>query len=344
MKNHITVRFLTLALAAILLVAPAQDAFAQSGGVSGSNKVTGVIRGDGDPLKGALITILDSNKKKMPTFNAETDVQGRYSIRGLPCGTYLLRVEAPGFEALQVTFSCFDESVGGRGDRGAVAGGIEKNINLLPEGSTITPREDLEPFNDKAARSYTKALKKMDKGDMDGAEEILLEVLEEEPGLHYARAKLGEIHKKAGRTEEAKKELSAAVAQNPDEVMGRVYLASIHIQAGEHGKAAELLEQAVEVAPGYADAWFNLGLCCSQLEGKAERGEEALLKALELDAAELADARLLLANVYLGQERLKDALNQMEAWLELGIESPMTPRVTQTVTALREDLDLTEKP
>jgi Tfp pilus assembly protein PilF len=342
MKKHIPVRWLTLALAALILVAPAQVASGQSGGVAGSNKVTGVIRGDGDPLKGALITILDSNKKKMATFGAETDVQGRYSIRGLPCGTYLLRVEAPGFETMEVTFSCFDESVGGRGDRGAVAGGIEKNINLLPQGSTIIPRENLEPFNDKAARSYTKALKKMDKGDMDGAEKILVQVLEEEPGLHYARAKLGEIHKKAGRTAEAMKELSRAVEQNPDEVMGRVHLAAIRIKAGELGPAAELLEQAVAVAPGYADAWFNLGLCCSQLEGKAERGEEALLKALELNAAELADARLLLANIYLGQERLRDALNQMEAWLELGLESPMTPRVTQTVTALRKDLDLAE--
>ncbi len=31
-------------------------------------------------------------------------------------------------------------------------GGVEKNINLLPQGTTITPREDLEPFPDKAAR------------------------------------------------------------------------------------------------------------------------------------------------------------------------------------------------
>ncbi len=339
MKNRIPVRRLTLALAALFLFAPGPDAFAQSGGVSGVNKVTGVVRGDGDPLKGAQITILDSNRNKMSTFSAETDAQGRYTIRGLPCGTYLLQVEAPGFEALEVTFSCFDEFAGGRGDRGALAGGVEKNINLLPEGSTIIPREDLEPFPDKAARAYTKALKKMDKGEMDGAEKTLTEVLEMDPGFYYARAKLGEIHKKAGRIEEAKKELSTAVEQNPNEVMGRVYLAAIHIQAGELGPAAELLEQAVAVAPGYADAWFNLGLCCSQLEGKAERGEEALLKALELDSAELADARLLLANVYLGQERLRDALNQMEAWLELGIESPMTPRVKQTVKALREDLE-----
>ena len=39
-----------------------------------------------------------------------------------------------------------------------------------------------------------------------------------------------------------------------------------------------------------------------------------------------------------------DPVRQMEAWLELEIESPMTPRVTQTVAALREDLDLAEGP
>jgi tetratricopeptide (TPR) repeat protein len=333
---------LTLALIILALLFPAVDALAQSGGVSGSNKITGVIRGGGDPLKGARVTILDSSRNPLATMTNDTDVQGRYQIRGLPCGTYYMKVEAEGFESLEVSFSCFEET-GSGGVRGAVTGGgVEKNINLLPQGTTITPREDLEPFPDKAARSYTKALKKMDKGDMDGAEKILDEVLEMDPGFYYARAKLGEIHKLEGRTDQAKTELATAVEQNPNEVMGRVHLASIHIKAGELEQAAALLEQAVAVAPGYADAWFNLGLCCSQLEGQADRAEEALLKALELDAAELADARLLLANTYLGQNKLRDALNQMETWLDLGIESPMTPRVKETVKALREDLDLAE--
>lgn len=331
-------RGLALALVALFLFGLSAVSTAQSGGVSGSNSITGVVRGSGSPIQGAMVSVLDANRKKLANMNDQTDGQGRFDIRGLPCGTFLLVVEAEGWENLEVTFSCFEGAGGARGDRGSITGGQEKIITLLPEGSTILPKEEVDQFPSKASGKYKKALKKMDKGDMDGAKKILEDVLEMEPGFHYARAKLGEIHKMAGRTEEAKTELTTAVGQNPNEVMGRVHLAAIHIKAGEHEEAARLLEEAVAAAPGYADAWFNLGLCCSQLEGKAERAEEALLKALELDAAELADARLLLANTYLGQERLRDALNQMETWLEAGIESPMTPRVKETVKALREDL------
>jgi len=324
-----------LALAALMLLVSATDALSQAGG---SNSITGFVRDDGgSPVGGAVVYLLDSNRKKMVAKNTVTDAQGRYELRALACGAYFLVVEAEGYESLEAPFSCFETSDGLRGSRGSLGGTQEKNLTLLPVGTTILPRENIEQFSAKASGKYKKALKKMDKGDMDGAKKLLEAVLETEPGFHYARAKLGEIHKLAGNTEEAMKELSTAVAQNPREVMGRVHLATLHIQAGELDQAAPLLEQAVEVAPNHADAWFNLGLCCSRLEGRTGRAEEALLKALELDPENPGDALLLLANTYLGQEKLKDALQRMEAWLELGIQSPMTERVTQTVEALRQD-------
>lgn len=337
MKIRMPARYLTTLLVFLALAVLCQNVNAQTGGVAGSNSITGIVRGGGEPIKGASVYVMDPKLGKLSTFSDLTDGQGRYDIRGLPCGTYFLVVEAEGWETMELTFSCFEGAAGARGDRGSLSSTQEKNVNLLPEGTTVTPREDIDIFPSKAARQYEKALKKMDKGDMAGAEKILGKVLEIEPGFHYARAKLGEIHKGEGRIEEAKAELGRAVEENPEEVMGRVHLASIHIQAGELEKAVLLLEEAVAVAPEYPLAWYNLGLCCSQLPEKAERAEEALLTSLELDSKEFADARLLLANTYLGQERLRDALNQMEAWLELGVESPMTSRVEQTVEALRED-------
>jgi len=337
MTIRMPARYLIILLAILAFSVLCQTVIAQTGGVAGSNTITGFVRGDGEPIKGATVYVLDSNRKKLGTFNDFTDGQGRYDIRGLPCGTFFLVVEAEGWEALELTFSCFEGVAGARGDRGALSSTQEKNVNLLPEGTTVTPKENIDQFSAKAAKQYAKALKKMDKGDMAGAEAILVKVLEIEPGFHYARAKLGEIHKREGRIEEAKAELGQAVEQNPEEVLGRVHLASIHIQAGDLKPAAALLEEAVAVAPKYPLAWYNLGLCCSQLPDKADRAEEALLKCLELDSEEFADARLLLANTYLGKEHLRDALNQMEAWLELGIDSPMTSRVEQTVKALRED-------
>jgi tetratricopeptide (TPR) repeat protein len=324
-----------LALAALMLLVCAPQAFSQAGG---SNSITGFVRNEGgDPVGGAVVYILDSNRKKLVAKNTVTDAQGRYELRALACGAYFLVVEAEGYESIESAFSCFETADGARGSRGSLGGTQERNVTLLPVGTTILPKEAIEHFPAKASSKYKKALKKMDKGDMAGAKKILEDVLEIEPDFHYARAKLGEIHKLNGETETAMTELSKAVEQNPKEVMGRVHLATLHIQAGKLDQAAPLLEEAVAVAPNYADAWFNLGLCCSRLEGQTERAEEALLKTLELDPENPGDALLLLANTYLGQEKLKDALQRMEQWLELGIQSPMTARVTETVEQLRTD-------
>ncbi len=92
MRHHIQLVRLLLAVFAIcasLTVISAQE-------VSGS--LNGTVKdGTGGLVKGATVTILDSEKKLVLRTTATND-NGEYSAPNLPSGVYDITVEAPGFK------------------------------------------------------------------------------------------------------------------------------------------------------------------------------------------------------------------------------------------------------
>jgi predicted TPR repeat methyltransferase len=70
---------------------------------------------------------------------------------------------------------------------------------------------------------------------------------------------------------------------------------------GDHAAAAELLEQCLEIAPGWAPAWFGLGGARERL-GEGEAAKHAYARALACDGQDVLGASLALAR--LGAESL----------------------------------------
>ena len=72
---------------------------------------------------------------------------------------------------------------------------------------------------------------------------------------------------------------------------------------GDLAAAADLLEQALELAPGFVSAWFTLGEISEQL-GQRDKAVAAFRKARELDAGDRHGAGLRL--IRLGAEQLTE--------------------------------------
>jgi predicted TPR repeat methyltransferase len=66
--------------------------------------------------------------------------------------------------------------------------------------------------------------------------------------------------------------------------------------AGDHAAAAELLEQCLELAPGWAAAWFGLG-AAREKSGEAEAAAIAYRRTLTLDQNDVLGASLALARL-----------------------------------------------
>ena len=72
-----------------------------------------------------------------------------------------------------------------------------------------------------------------------------------------------------------------------------------HAARGDFSAAADILEQTVELAPGFATAWFALGAIRDQL-GERDAAITAFEKAREADPEDYHGARLQLARLGAG--------------------------------------------
>jgi tetratricopeptide (TPR) repeat protein len=90
-------------------------------------------------------------------------------------------------------------------------------------------------------------------------------------------------HLKAGRKEEAIRELRRAVRDDPDDVDALRHLAQIFLQDEQRQSDAEaILRRVTALTPGYADAWAMLGTLLHRAR-RCEEASQCNAKATELD-------------------------------------------------------------
>lgn len=101
-------------------------------------------------------------------------------------------------------------------------------------------------------------------------------------------------------------------ADDPDALH---FLGVLRHQQQRSDDAIALITQALDISPGYVDAWNNLGNVCKQ-SGRLEQAEQAYRRALALDAAHAG------------------------AWNNLGVVLAATRRAAEGVAALQEAIRL----
>jgi tetratricopeptide (TPR) repeat protein len=136
--------------------------------------------------------------------------------------------------------------------------------------------------------------------------EILREILEDHPGADEGRLKLAQVYIRAGQYGLAEKELRRLTTEHPDLADGRFLLGMVLLQGRKglagadqsknEGEAETEFRRAIELRPGFALAYYNLGRCLQQ-QGKAEPArrayEDALRHRPQLVIGHVALARLL---------------------------------------------------
>jgi tetratricopeptide (TPR) repeat protein len=92
---------------------------------------------------------------------------------------------------------------------------------------------------------------------------------------------LGDIYAHLGRTSEAADAFEKAIAKNPDNDQGYLFLALTELRAGRTAPAAQALERGLQQAPNSGAIFWGLGVL-SVLEGANDRAESYFRKALDL--------------------------------------------------------------
>jgi predicted Zn-dependent protease len=177
-------------------------------------------------------------------------------------------------------------------------------------------------------------LRLVEAGRTADAEGVLRRKLAEAPSNTQWRTLLARVLVAAGRKPEAIAELEIAVEQAPKVREARLTLARLANELGQSELAARHARVLTERDPRDSEAWSALGMAAFGLRRKRE-ATRALRRAVEI-APSYGAARYNLAAVLAGQELSEEALDHAAAALKAGAK-PRSVSLVQTRALIQLD-------
>jgi len=181
-------------------------------------------------------------------------------------------------------------------------------VRLLPERERRLFREG--PKAREALRLYARAASARFGEERIGLLEQLAQADDVWPD---ALVRLGDAYLAADRLREAGGAYQRAVVLDPDHLMTANNIGVLRLREGRYDEAVAQFRKVCDFAPGFADAWYNLGLGYQGL-GADSTAAGAYARALALDPAHLA-ARLNLGVLYARHGQYAEAVGHFEGVL-----------------------------
>lgn len=250
-----------------------------------------------------------------------TDYEGRFSVSGLPAGTYDVVAEEAGFE---------------RDASSVQLDGASAKVTLhlkpaVPEhvsrpAPTISVRQLRIPG--KAMVEYQHGLQSLAKEDLSEALKHFTKAAAAYPDFYEAQYHVGFVHLKMGQPEEAMQWFQRAV----DLSKGRYAPAELGVGAllYESGKASEaeiVIRRGVEMDDSLPEGHALLGMVLVR-EHRTEEAEKSAREAL-LRRPTFAQAYLVLSDVHASRHDYREQIRDMDTYLTLQPNGPERTRVVQ---------------
>jgi tetratricopeptide (TPR) repeat protein len=269
------------------------------------------------------------------------DKQNSYKFENLANGRYQLDVKVGKQKARQPVDLCCGLSSISVVDINLDRSNPTIAVNFPLESSDIVDvREIRRDFPKEILREFEKARSDARAGKLGKAANRLKEVTKRAPDFYGARAMLGMVYHTVGCYRDAEHEYLQASELSPRAVQPMINLGSLYIKAAGAGlpderkyleEAIVILKKAILINPKAPIAYSLLGFAYFKGESY-DLAEENLLKALG-KANGLAAARLMLVNVYTRQQRWKEALDQIDIYLD---ENPFNKYQAEAQNARKE--------
>ncbi len=304
-----------------------------------------VVVSNGGLPNAAGIEVRLENPGHVYITSITTDSDGRFQFRHLNAGTFILYINLPGFDPVsqEVRLTGSSTAPGGAARVGSDVGTAANQPNVVlylrrggvsdfvsnstyrdgNEGKSaaagfpaVLNAEVFKKYAPKAVREFQDGLADTAKGNTDKAISHYGKALEIEPKFHEAMVQLG-----SSRLDRARSlEQSGKAAESQK----------------SYQEAAALLGRAAELEPDSAEGNYLLGSALFKTNDLP--GAESRLK-LSIGATKPhPGARLMLVNVYMKERRYRDALDQLNAYLEATPASPERKAAEQLQSQIQRAL------
>jgi Flp pilus assembly protein TadD len=244
------------------------------------------------------------------------DSAGNFTFENVEPGAYRVSVDIDGFERIDQPVN-FMDGFGGSAATVVVVSPKRVAPKDSGGGGTIDASEFLTGYPKKAVNLYKKGVESKGKGKADESIKYFEQAIDIAPNFYAAHNQLGMVYRQAGREQDAEKHFLRAHELNGSDPAPLINLTGLYLDENQPARAVEAGEQAVKANSRSAPAFFTLGMALYKF-AMLDRAEAALKRALEL-APKMFQVRLLLANVYLKQQRYDNLMEQLDRYL---LENP----------------------
>jgi tetratricopeptide (TPR) repeat protein len=282
----------SLLIGLALFAAPAT---AQVGQVRGK-----VVDEAANPVPDATV-LLEYEGGVTRKFELKTNKKGEYLQVGLQPGPYKITASKEGYRPSAVNV---------RVQLG--------QTTEIPDIQIMTATAAAEQPGSKQAEMQAKfkeAVQLAHSGQLDEAEALLKELLAEEPDLPEVYQNLGYLYAQRKNWPVAEENYQKALELRPGDPDLMIALAHVYQAAGQSDKALELTSQAAAANPEDAAAQFNKGILLFN-QGDTAGAQKAFEAAIGADP-ELAEAHYYLATILVGQNKVPEAVAQLEKYLSM---------------------------
>lgn len=301
-------------LAALLLVALAGNAAAQSGG-----RVTGVVKDDhGDPVKGA--TIIAENPDASPSsFTASSDEKGRFGIIGLRSGVWSMRARAPGYWSdggeLRVR--------GMPAVNPPVTFTLQKLV-VPPSALGTTAPKDLQAALASADSMYNNQR-------WDEAIAAYAAILEKSPSLSVINLQIAAAYRNKKAFDSAIAAYNQLLKADPNNDKAKIGIAMTNFEKGDLDMAERTLEIAAKSPGATREVFYDLGEV-KLARSQADEAVKAYERAAQADPT-WGKPPFALGRIALNKGDATTARKYFQTVVDV---DPISPEAAQATTILRQ--------
>jgi Tfp pilus assembly protein PilF len=302
---------MVVVLATLIVSVGTPDVFAQAW--SGAARVKGVVKDiDGNPIKGAKVTLVFINDRQTGPPALTTDKKGRFSMLGLRGGSWWVKVDAEGFkwwtgphelfshsapETLVVQLEPLPDEVIRAQKQFKAQGRLDKAKELIAKGDVEGARaeynaalEELEEIDHPVVLSAL-ANTYIQEGNLDKASEILEKSLAINPDHTASLKALTAVVASRGNVERAEELFAKLPADEPVHPNTTMNLGMAHYNKGEMEQAKEYLDRTVRDHPDVPLAYYFRGLIDLSLEPESAKVDFEKFIELAPDLPQASEAR-----------------------------------------------------
>jgi tetratricopeptide (TPR) repeat protein len=292
-------------------------------------------------VTGVRVSIIDENFQ--PIYTAFVDGSGRFSIKGVKQGRFVIKIETTGTQYQEQSQNLELQSLRQLG------GNETYNLDFIlkfkpgntPSISSAVFAQDVPKL---AAKEYESAVKYLKNNKADEAILGLKNAVGIFPDYYDAMEHLGVEYIKKGQYDLAIPLFIHALEINKRGTKCVYGLGVAHLKLNQLNEAVTWLEKSSQAEPNSANTQMMLGLAYGS-GGAFEKSEAAFKKALQLNGAVAAQAHYYLAGLYNKLEKYHEAVQELDIYLkeEKNIKDPAQIKAMIEKLKEKEQLKATAK-